>query len=57
MKYPRTKSAAITLWGDKYALAAAIGVTRQAIDQWPQKLTERKINEILGASIRAGLIK
>ena len=47
---------AVKLWGTKQALWEGLGISRQAIGAWPEKLDRRKINEILGASVRAGLI-
>jgi len=51
-----TKKQAIALFGDIYKLADAIGVTRQAIHFWPDRLTERQKNEVLGLAIRSGKI-
>jgi UTP--glucose-1-phosphate uridylyltransferase len=38
-------------------LAGALGVTRQAISQWPAKLDQRTTDEIIGAAVRLGIIK
>jgi len=51
-----TKKQAIALFGDVYKLADAVGVTRQAIHFWPDRLTERQKNELLGLAIRSGKI-
>lgn len=51
-----TKSEAVNIFGSQAELARAIGVTRGAIGQWGEKLTERQINEVTGAAIRKGLI-
>jgi len=56
MKYPTTLKQAINLWGSKQALYTGLGISRQALSLWDNKLNNRQINEILGASIRAGLI-
>ena len=46
-----TKNQAIKAFGNKEILQRAIGVSRQAIDQWPDRLTKRQRNEVLGAYI------
>jgi len=51
-----TKSEAASLFGSKSALADALGITRQAINGWPENLSERQKNEVLGAAIKAGKV-
>jgi hypothetical protein len=41
--------------GNPSRLAALVGVTRQAIDAWPEVLKDRQENEILGVLLREGL--
>ena len=50
----KTKSKAASLFGSKSALADALGITRQAVNGWPEKLTERQSNEVTGAALKAG---
>lgn len=52
-----TKAHAITIFGSIPKLAASIGITRQAIYQWPDILDQRLTDEINGAALRLGLIK
>lgn len=53
---PTKLSEAIKLWGSRKDLYEGLGISRQALMQWDEKLNHRQINEILGASIRAGLM-
>jgi hypothetical protein len=39
------------------ALATAIGVTRAAVWQWPDPLTYRQTNEVLGLAVRLGRLR
>ena len=46
------KSEAIDLFDGKVTeLAAALGVSWQAVSQWPEELSDRHAREILGAAI------
>lgn len=48
-----TKIEAIALFGgDVKLLAEALGITRQAIYQWPDELSQRKADEVAGAFFR-----
>lgn len=49
-----TKQQAAELFESKAALARALGISRQAINQWPDQLQERQINEVIGAAVRLG---
>lgn len=51
-----TKAEAAKLFGTYSALARALGLTKQAVNQWPDELTIRQQNEVVGAAIRLGKI-
>ena len=51
------KSDAITIFGSAPKLAAALGITRQAVYQWPDNLDQRLTDEIIGAALRLGLMR
>ena len=53
----KTKSQAVNIFQTATALANALGITKSAIGQWKDELTERQINEVTGAAIRLGFIK
>lgn len=48
------KSSAVEAFGTVAALAAALGVTRQAIYQWPDELPESVADRVRGAALRTG---
>lgn len=48
------KSTAIRVFGSASRLADAIGVSKQAISLWPDELTTRQTNEVVGAMLHAG---
>ena len=53
-----TKQQAAELFGGRLIdLARAIGISKQAVDQWPDALNVRQIDNVVGAAIRLGLIK
>jgi predicted transcriptional regulator len=49
------KNQAIQIFGSVPNLASAIGVTRHAIYQWPDELSQRTSDEVVGAAMRLGL--
>ena len=51
-----TKTQAAALFGTYTKLADTLGVTKGAISQWPEKLTVRQQNEVMGAAVRAGVM-
>lgn len=51
-----TKKDAIDLFNDVKSLAAALGVSRHAIYQWPDQLDQRKVDLVIGAAVRLGRI-
>ena len=52
-----TKTQAIALFGARQQdLAAAIGVSRGRISQWPDVLTQRQVDIVIGAAVRLGLL-
>lgn len=50
------KSDAIEIFKTQAELARALGITRAAIHQWPDELTQRQSDEVTGAALRLGLI-
>lgn len=51
------KEDAIEIFGSPVDLAKALGVTRQAIYQWPDKLGMDQADRVIGAAVRLGKIK
>jgi predicted transcriptional regulator len=50
-----TKNHAIELFGGSVgSLAKALGVTPQAIYQWPDELPQAQADRVMGAAIRVG---
>ena len=49
-----TKNEAADLFGNKTRLAAAVGVTKSAISQWPDVLTQEQRDRVVGAAVRLG---
>lgn len=49
---PMNKASAIELFGSVTDLAVALGITRQAIYQWPDELAQDQQDRIVGAAIR-----
>jgi len=49
-----TKNDAIGLFGTVKYLADALGVTRHAIYQWPDELTQDQEDRVVGAGVRLG---
>ena len=53
-----TKNQAADLFDGTYiSIARAIGVSRAAIGHWPDVLTVRQTDEVIGAAVRLGKIK
>ena len=51
------KTAAIQLFGGKQRdLARALNITQGAISQWPEQLTQRQIDLVMGAALRLGRV-
>lgn len=50
------KSEAITLFETGAGLARAVGLTRGRISQWPEVLTQKQADLVMGAAIRLGRI-
>jgi hypothetical protein len=46
------KQTAIKIFGSATALARALQITKPAISQWPDVLSQRQADEILGAALR-----
>jgi hypothetical protein len=53
----KTRTEAIRLFGSVAEMARALHVTHQAIYAWPEKLTQRHIDRVLGAAMRTGRVK
>lgn len=52
-----TKAEAVRIFGDSNAdLARALGVTRSAVQQWPDELTQEQADRVVGAAVRLGLL-
>ena len=55
-KITLTKAQAAKLFGNRQShLAAALGITAQAVSAWPDELNERQSHEVLGAALLAGV--
>ena len=50
------KDFAISIFGSGVSLAKAIGLGKSAISMWPNELTTRQQDEVIGAAIRLGKI-
>lgn len=50
------KKTAISLFGSGAALGRALGISRTAIGFWPETLTIRQQDEVIGAAIRLNKI-
>lgn len=50
------KKIAISLFGSGAALGRALGISRTAVGFWPETLTIRQQDEVIGAAIRLGKI-
>ena len=50
------KEIAISIFGTGAELGRALGMTRQAVAYWPQVLTTRQQDEVIGAAIRLNKI-
>lgn len=51
------KQDAISLFGTPRALASALGVTPQAIYQWPDKISQEQADRVTGAAVRLGKVR
>ena len=51
------KSDAIAIFDTATALARAVGLTRSRISQWPERLTQKQQDLVIGAAFRLGKIK
>lgn len=49
-----TKAEAIDIFGSQVALAKAMGVTSQAVSQWPEELSLGYSDRVIGAAWRLG---
>ncbi len=46
------KNQAADLFGNRTKLAAALGITKSAISQWPEELTQEQVDRVIGAAVR-----
>lgn len=52
-----TKTSAVKLFGKtQVALAAALGITKSAVGQWPEELTQARRDQVVGAAVRLGKV-
>ncbi|WP_081953440.1 Cro/CI family transcriptional regulator [Mycoavidus cysteinexigens] len=49
-----SKQQAIRVFGSGANLGRAIGITRSAISQWPDRLDQRQTDLVIGAALRLG---
>jgi len=49
-----TKQEAIQIFGSVKEMAESLGLTRQAIYQWPDVLETHTVDRIMGAAVRTG---
>ncbi|MFA6180587.1 Cro/CI family transcriptional regulator [Acidithiobacillus sp.] len=49
------KKEALRVFSTASALARAVGVTRSAVSQWPEKLTARVGDRVIAAALRSGI--
>lgn len=50
-----TRTEAIQLFGTRQSdLADALGISRSAVAQWAEELTQERIDRVLGAALRLG---
>ena len=57
MRIKYTKRQAVALFGSTTKMAEALGTTRATVNILEKKLTQKTSDEVLGASIRLGLVK
>ncbi|WP_124083793.1 Cro/CI family transcriptional regulator [Burkholderia gladioli] len=50
-----TKQQATAIFGSGAALARALGITRGAVSQWPDKLDQQRTAMVIGAAVQSGL--
>ncbi len=49
------KSTAVKMFGGPSKLAALMRVSRQTITVWPEVLTSRQTDEVIGVAVRTGI--
>lgn len=52
-----TKQEAVSIFGSVAAMKMALGITHQAIYKWPEVLTQRQADRVMGAAARLGKLK
>lgn len=50
-----TKKQAIALFGTPKDIALALGVSRQRIYMWPDRLAQHDVDRVVGAALRLGV--
>lgn len=48
------KKTAVSIFGTQAAMARALGITPQAVHQWPDPLPQSYVDRVVGAAIRMG---
>jgi len=51
-----TKTDAIRVFGTRTKLAAALGITKQAISLWPEELDTARADRVRGAALRTNRV-
>jgi len=49
-----TKKEAIEIFGSGAALGRALGISRAAVWQWPERLDQKQTDMVVGAAVRLG---
>lgn len=49
------KQDAIDMFGTPTELAKALGITRQAVYQWPDEISQEQEDRVIGAAYRLGV--
>ena len=52
----KTKSEAREQFGSYTAMARALGISNQAVYMWPEQLSQRQADELMGAAVRLGKV-
>jgi len=52
-----TKNEAVTIFGTRRKITDALGISRQAVSQWPETLPQRLSDELIGAAVRVGIYR
>jgi hypothetical protein len=50
-----TKNDALHVFGGLAETGQALGLTRQAVDKWPNELAQKHVDRVVGGAVRLGL--